>query len=66
LKVTVNGKAVEVQEQINLWDFVMTYRTEAEGIIAELNQRVVKRDIWMETVLTDGDKLELVSLVGGG
>ena len=66
MRVKVNGKAVEVKENTSLWDFVLTYRAQPEGLIAELNQSVVKRDVWTETVLTDGDQLELVSLVGGG
>lgn len=66
MRVTVNGKAMDVVEKMSLGDFIKTYRSWPEGVIAELNQKVVKRDIWTETVLADGDQLELVSLVGGG
>jgi sulfur carrier protein len=66
LKVTVNGKAAEAEENASLRDFIETLREHSEGIIAELNEKVVSRDRWAETLLREGDRLELVSLVGGG
>lgn len=35
-------------------------------IAVELNGEVVRRSIWAETVLNEGDRLEVVHFVGGG
>jgi sulfur carrier protein len=35
-------------------------------IAVELNGEVVRRNLWTETVLTEGDRLEVVHFVGGG
>ena len=66
MRITVNGKATEVAENSNLGAFVSAYKLEGKGVIAELNERVITKDLWVETVLKEGDRLELVSLVGGG
>jgi sulfur carrier protein len=66
LKITVNGKPVEISENTSLSEFIEARKLKQEGIIAELNERVVARGMWGGAVLMEGDCLELVSLVGGG
>ncbi len=66
MKIRVNGKERDVPEGACLEDFIIGLGLRPEGVIAELNMKVVRRDSWMETVLRPGDSLELVSLVGGG
>ncbi len=66
MKIVANGKVTEVAEGTSLQEFVLGRKTQAEGVIAELNEKVIRRDMWTGTVLADGDRLELVSLVGGG
>jgi sulfur carrier protein len=66
MKVTVNGKPLEVADNASLADFMVVRKLEVLSPIVELNERVVRKDIWGETVLAEGDRLELVSLVGGG
>ena len=66
MKITVNGKAVEIWENTSLSGFIEVYNLRREGVIAELNEKVITRDMWEDAVLREGDCLELVSLVGGG
>ena len=66
MKIRVNGRTLEVAEETTLRDFIVSVRRQPEGVIAELNERVMTRDAWAGTLLREGDSLELVSLVGGG
>jgi sulfur carrier protein len=66
MRITVNGKTVEIAEKTSLGYFVLSRGLVPEGVIAELNERVVPRDAWTKTLLVEGDCMELVSLVGGG
>jgi len=66
LKIKVNGKPVEISEETSLKDFIEARSLGREGVIAELNEKVVARDKWGSALLAEGDSLELVSLVGGG
>ncbi len=38
----------------------------ADRVAVELNREIVPRDRWSETVLCDGDRMEVVHFVGGG
>jgi thiamine biosynthesis protein ThiS len=38
----------------------------SDRVAVELNRNIVSRDRWLETVLKDGDQLEVVHFVGGG
>jgi sulfur carrier protein len=37
-----------------------------EARVGELNQQIIKQERWQPTELKDGDRLELLSFVGGG
>ncbi len=37
-----------------------------DRVAVELNREIVPRDLWAETVLNEGDRLEIVHFVGGG
>jgi sulfur carrier protein len=66
MKVKVNGKPLEIADNASLADFMATRKLEALSPIVELNERVVRKDLWRKTALSEGDRLELISLVGGG
>ena len=38
----------------------------SDRVAVELNRDIVPREIWPETILNDGDQLEIVHFVGGG
>jgi sulfur carrier protein len=38
----------------------------ADRVAVELNRVIVPRNLWAETVLNEGDRLEIVHFVGGG
>jgi len=66
VKAILNGKATEIVENTSILDLVLSRNLEAEAIIVALNDKVIKRDQWIDTTINEGDCLELVSLVGGG
>ena len=66
MKAILNGKATEIVENTSVLDLVLSRNLEAEAIIVALNDKVIKRDQWIDTTINEGDCLELVSLVGGG
>lgn len=39
---------------------------DAEGLIVELNIRIVKKEDWEKTFLNQDDRIECVTFVGGG
>jgi len=66
VKLTVNGAEKSVADGLTLAQLVRELGLEKNPIAIELNRRVVPRDRHVETRLADGDRLEIVTLVGGG
>jgi sulfur carrier protein len=66
VKLTVNGAEKTVAEGITLAQLVRELGLEKNPIAIEVNRQVVPRDRHGETRLSEGDRLEIVTLVGGG
>lgn len=66
MTLTVNGEPKTVPEGLTLAQLVRDLGLERNPIAVELNRRVVPRDRHGETRLAPGDRLEIVTLVGGG
>jgi sulfur carrier protein len=66
MQVTVNGESRQVSQDLTLAQLVRELGLEKNPIAIELNREVVPRDRHGATRLRDGDRLEIVTLVGGG
>jgi thiamine biosynthesis protein ThiS len=66
LRVQVNGEIRNVADHSTLSDLVDELSLAPARIAVELNGEVVRRNKWTETVLSEGDRLEVVHFVGGG
>lgn len=66
LQVTVNGERQEFSEPLTVSDLIDKLQIRRRGIAVELNGTILNLAQHSETVLSDGDQLEVVSLAGGG
>ena len=66
MNVIVNGEKREIALEISLREFLKRLDLPAERVAVELNRSVVRRADWDETKLNEGDKIEIVTIVGGG
>jgi len=66
MKVLVNGAAHEVPEGATVRALLLQLGLGATAVAVERNQCLVPRAAHATTVLAEGDRLELVTLVGGG
>lgn len=66
MEIIVNGKTDQVSENLSVQDFLQQLNVTFDNVVVELNREIVKREEWQETILHQGDQLELVRLVGGG
>ncbi len=64
--IYLNGKPAEVSEGISLAELVRERQYCLDYIAAELNGEIVPKQQYEDTILHNGDKLEVVSFVGGG
>ena len=66
MKVVVNGRDLDVPDGSTLATLVEQLGLSGRPVAIEQNRRVVPRAQHAATALADGDRLEVVSLVGGG
>ncbi|MCB9895473.1 MAG: sulfur carrier protein ThiS [Planctomycetes bacterium] len=66
MKVSVNGKPHELAEGTTLAQLIEQLALKTDRIATERNLDVVPKAMYAQTQLADGDKLEIVTFVGGG
>jgi len=66
MMVIVNSEPVELPPGTTVADLVSRSPRERSACAVEVNRRVVPRKDHGSHVLRDGDRVELVTLVGGG
>ena len=66
MQITINGEVREFREGITLDAVIKELKLDGKVMAAALNMQIVKQNRWSETVLQEGDKLELLDFVGGG
>lgn len=66
IELTVNGRAVELEQELGLLDYLARLGTEPRAVAVEVNGRILERAEFSTTVLRAGDEVEIVRMVGGG
>jgi sulfur carrier protein len=69
MKLRINGDErvfADIPNPLTLAALVEILGMKSDRVAVELNRDIVPRDLWAETVLNDGDRLEIVHFVGGG
>lgn len=66
IAISVNGQSREVARGTTVAALVAELKLPSKFLAVERNRDVVPRARHAETVLADGDQLEVVTLVGGG
>ncbi|MDQ6614218.1 MAG: sulfur carrier protein ThiS [Actinomycetota bacterium] len=66
LRVTANGTATELAAGATLTDLLSVLGLGARWVVAERNGEPIPRAAMASTVLSDGDRIELIRAVAGG
>jgi sulfur carrier protein len=64
--VQVNGKPVTCAPQTPLFQLLDQLDLNPRLIAIEYNGDILHRQFWPETCMVEGDRLEIVTIVGGG
>jgi thiamine biosynthesis protein ThiS len=66
MKITVNGKLVEVTMDTTIADLIGMQNVDASAVVVEYNGIIIRQHDWNNTFIRSGDTLEIVTFVGGG
>ncbi|MEI8134825.1 MAG: sulfur carrier protein ThiS [bacterium] len=68
MKLIVNGKSEVCDEQIMLGEllYLNKIKPDEKGVAVALNEVVVFRAKWSDTIVRDGDRIEIIRATQGG
>lgn len=66
MRLTINGEEKDLPDAMTLEALIEHLALAPNRIAVERNLLVVRRADWPETLLMDGDKIEIIHFVGGG
>ena len=66
MKIFLNNKEYEIAMGTTLSDLLTILDKEPNGIAFAINNKVVKKELWNETILEEGAKIILIKAVCGG
>lgn len=66
LNLQVNGEPCTCSPQTNLPQLLEQLGLNPRLVAVEYNGEILHRQFWSETQMQEGDRLEIVTIVGGG
>ncbi len=66
ITIQVNGEPYNCDAAIALPDLLAHLNFNARLVAVEYNGEIVHRQFWAKTLMKPGDRLEIVTIVGGG
>lgn len=66
IKFSVNGKIFELENDINVYEFLAKNGYGLKFIALERDGEILPKKLWSERFMSEGKAYEIVTLVGGG
>ena len=64
--ITVNGKQIQLTSEMSVADYLEQNNYQINRIAVDMNEEILPKYSYSETMLKNGDRLEVVTFVGGG
>jgi len=66
MQIIINGDQQSVPDQATIADLLVQHDLIPQRVAVEVNEQLVRRADYAQTSLREGDRVEIVTLVGGG
>ena len=66
LRITLNGEPYDLDEPLSVADLLARLSIDPRRVAVEHNLVILKRPRFGETLIQEGDQVEIVNFVGGG
>ena len=66
IKIKLNGETCNVHPSMDILSFLKTLKISIGSVVVEHNRQILNKNLLDNTVLNEGDELELIRFVGGG
>ncbi|WP_454716274.1 sulfur carrier protein ThiS [Caulobacter segnis] len=66
MRLLLNGEERDVAEMVTIADLVAALGLDARKVAVERNLEIAPRSTYGDTALAEGDRIEIVTFIGGG
>lgn len=66
LFITLNGEPYELDQPLSVADLLMMLAIDPRRVAVEHNLTILRRHLFADTLVHEGDRIEIVNFVGGG
>lgn len=66
LLITLNGEPYALERPMSIAELLMKLSIDPRRVAVEHNLTILKRHLFTDTVVHEGDRIEIVNFVGGG
>ena len=66
MRLLLNGEERDVADVVTIADLVAALGLDARKVAVERNLEIAPRSTYGDTALVDGDRIEIVTFIGGG
>ena len=66
MRLLLNGEERDVADVVTIADLVAALGLDARKVAVERNLEIAPRSTYGDTALADGDRIEIVTFIGGG
>ena len=66
LRITLNGDPFELEKPLTMTELLGRLAIDPRRVAVEHNLHIIKRQTFSDTVVEEGDTVEIVDFVGGG
>jgi thiamine biosynthesis protein ThiS len=64
--ITLNGEPYELDQPLTVADLLATLAIDPRRVAVEHNLEILRRHAFADTLVHEGDRIEIVNFVGGG
>lgn len=66
MKITYNGKVMDIESGTHLSDFITAQQLSPEGLAAAVNEEIIPKADYAGFELKEGHKVDIFTMVAGG
>ena len=66
MKISINQKEIEVQDNISVKELLDMQQIAIEGTAIAIDNKLVPKNEWNDRILTDGNKITIIRATFGG
>jgi sulfur carrier protein len=66
MQITLNGEPYQLEQPLSVAELLEKLDIDSRRVAIEYNLSILKRYAYPQTIVSEGDRLEIVNAVGGG